>query len=162
GPGESVAANLALRLFQVHCAIALVASGLHKLQSKEWWDGLATWFYAHPPMQTTLHEVQNYAPYASTYLTFFSLASYALLAWQLGFPASARQRGGRPVLPGGALVTWVACALLPLPLFGPLIVVICLGYLTPDEWRRLLSLLNWMRGDASRRGQLFERAGAVA
>jgi hypothetical protein len=149
GPQESVAANLALRLFQVHCAIALVASGLHKLQSKEWWDGLATWFYTHPPMATTLSEVRTYAPHASTYLTLFSLSSYALLAWQLGFPAFAWRRGWRPVLLGGALVIWVACAFLPLPLFGPLVMVLCLGYLTPAEWRRLQGLLGRLRRGAT-------------
>jgi hypothetical protein len=158
GAQESVAANLALRLFQVHFAIALVASGLHKLQSKEWWDGLAPWFYTHPPMQATLSEVRTYAPHAGTYLTLFSLASYAVLAWQLGFPAFAWRRGWRAVLLGGALAAWLACALLPLPLFGPLVMVICLGYLTPTEWRRLQSLLGRLRGDASRRGRLSDRA----
>ncbi len=50
---ESVAANLALRLFQVHFAIALVAGGLQKLQAGEWWNGLALWYTANPPFQTS-------------------------------------------------------------------------------------------------------------
>jgi hypothetical protein len=154
GPRESVAANLALRLLQVHFAIAMVASGLHKLQSKEWWDGLATWFYTNPPFQTTMSDVRAYAPHAQSYLTLFSLASYAALAWQLGFPAFAWRRHWRPVLLGGALVAWVAGAFLPLPLFGPLVAVICLSYLTPEEWRRLASLLGRLPGASPLRQRL--------
>jgi len=138
---ESVAANLALRLFQVHFAIALVAGGLHKLQVGEWWSGLALWYYVNPPFQTSKDDVQSLAPSAGTMLTLFTLASYLVLAWQLAFPAFAWRRSLRPVLLGGAVVAWLACAfLMPLPLFGPLMVVACLAYLTPAEWRRLQAL----------------------
>jgi hypothetical protein len=140
-PRESVAANLALRLFQVHFAIAMVASGLHKLQIKEWWGGLATWFYVNPPFRTTPEEVRSFAPNAETMLTLFTFTSYVALAWQIAFPAFAWRRSLRAVLLGGAALAWLACAfLVPLPLFGPLMVVACLGYLSPVEWRRVQSL----------------------
>jgi hypothetical protein len=140
-PVPSMAANLALRLFQVHFAIAMVASGLYKLQIKEWWSGLAVWFYIHPPFHTTLEEVQSYAPSAASYLVLFSLASYLALTWQIAFPAFAWRQTWRPILLGGAAVAWLACVFfVPLPLFGPIMVVACLGYLTPMEWRRLQTL----------------------
>jgi hypothetical protein len=143
----SVAANLALRLFQVHFAIAMVASGLYKLQIKEWWNGLATWFYINTPFQTTLDDVRSYAPNSGTYLTLFTLASYLALAWQIAFPAFAWRRSVRPILLGGAAVAWLACAFfVPLPLFGPLMVVACLGYLSPEEWRRVESLAARLPG----------------
>src|SRR5262249_16802256 len=50
----SVGANLAVRLFQVHFALAMMATGLHKLQAPEWWSGLAPWYYLHAPFHTTL------------------------------------------------------------------------------------------------------------
>ncbi len=76
-------------------------------------------------------------------LTFFTLASYVVLAWQLAFPAFAWRRSLRLVLLGGAAVAWLACAtVLPLPLFGPLMVVSCLAYLTPAEWRRCQELIE--------------------
>jgi hypothetical protein len=137
-PAESVGANVALRLFQVHFAIAMVASGLHKLQIKEWWDGLAPWFYVNAPYHTTEVQVRSFAPQAGTWLVLFSLFAYLTLAWQIGFPAFAWRKGvWRVVSLGGALFAWLACAFwVPLPLFGPLLVVACLAYLTPAEWRR--------------------------
>jgi hypothetical protein len=137
----SVGANLALRLFQAHFAMAMVASGLHKLQIREWWSGLAPWFYLNPPFATTDQQVKSYAADAGTFLTLFSLSAYVVLGWQLGFPAFAwrRSRAARAVLLGGATLAWVATTFfVPLPLFGPIMVVACLGYLTPAEWHRLL------------------------
>jgi hypothetical protein len=136
--GESVAANLALRLFQVHFAIAMVVSGLQKLQVKEWWNGLALWFFVNPPFQTTRENVRSFAPNADTFLTLFSLASILALAWQLAFPAFAWRRSLRVVLLGGGLVSWLACTfVLPLPVLGPVMMVACLAYLTPAEWWRV-------------------------
>jgi hypothetical protein len=143
----SMAANLALRLFQVHFAIAMVASGLHKLQIKEWWNGLAVWFYVHPPFHTTLEEVGSYAPSAGTYLILFSLASYLALAWQIAFPAFAWRQSLRPILLGGAAAALLACAFfVPLPLFGPVMVVACLGYLSAAEWRWLEAFATRLPG----------------
>jgi hypothetical protein len=136
---ESVSANLAVRLFQVHFAIAMVASGLHKLQIKEWWAGVAPWFYLNPPFRTTLEQVQSYAPIpgsTSNYLILFSLGTYLMLAWQICFPAFAWRPRWRPILLGGALLAWLACILIArLPVFGPIMVVACLSYLTASEWR---------------------------
>ena len=137
-PTESVGANLAMRLFQVHFAIAMVASGLHKLQIKEWWNGLAPWFYVNAPYHTTEEQVKSFGPQAGAFLTLFSLFAYLTLAWQIGFPGFAWRRGSwRVVSLGGAGLAWLACTFwVPLPLFGPLIFVACLGYLSPDEWHR--------------------------
>ncbi len=147
-PAESVGANLALRLFQVHFAIALVASGLHKLQVKEWWNGLAPWFYVNSPFHTTVEQVRSFGPHRETVLALFSLFTYLALAWQLAFPAFAWKKGlWRGVSLGGALAAWLACSLFAqLPLFGPLFVVGCLAYLTPDEWRRWLGRVGGLPG----------------
>ncbi len=139
----STAANLALRLLQVHFAIAIVATGLHKLQIGAWWSGLAPWFYLHPPFHSTLSEIQTYAPpHAETYLTIFSLVAYAVMAWQIAFPAFAWRPRWRPLLLGGAVFGWLLTALaLEMPLFGPLMFVLCLAYVTPTEWRWVESVL---------------------
>jgi hypothetical protein len=42
-PAPSVAANLALRLLQVHICFVYLASGLSKLQGSSWWTGTAIW-----------------------------------------------------------------------------------------------------------------------
>lgn len=139
----SIAANLALRLLQVHFALAMVAIGLHKLQVSAWWSGLAPWFYLHPPFHTTLSELRIYAPpNAETYLNLFSLTAYAVLAWQIGFPAFAWRPRLRPLLLGGAAFGWGLTALaLQMSLVGPLLFVLCLAYVGPTEWRWLQSKL---------------------
>jgi hypothetical protein len=139
----SAAANLAVRLLQVHFAVVMIASALNKLQVREWWSGLAGWFYLNQPFHTTLQDVRNAALYAEWYLIVLSLASYLALAWQLAFPAFAWRRRWRVVLLGGAGLAWLADAfLLRLPLLGPVMVVGCLSYLTPAEWRRLSGFLG--------------------
>jgi hypothetical protein len=146
-PAESVGANLAVRLFQVHFAIAMVATGLHKLQVKEWWAGVAPWFYLNPPFQASAASLQSWATSGGSWLVVFSLAAYAVLAWQIGFPAFAWRRSLRVVLLGGAALAWLACTFwVSLPLFGPLMVVACLGYLSPAEWRRIQDLLTRLPG----------------
>ena len=149
-PSGSVTANLALRLFQVHFAIAMLANGLVKLQIKEWWNGLAFWFYLHPPYHETFEELKSVAPYADTYFWFYSLAGYAVLAWLIGFPAFAWSRLGRPILLGGGVLALLTIVfVLQLPLLGPIVLIGCLSYLTPAEWRRLGSLLARLPGVSS-------------
>jgi hypothetical protein len=161
---ESVGANLAVRLFQVHFAIAMVASGLHKLQVKEWWNGIAPWFYLNPPFQTTVASLRAYATDPESTIVLLSLASYLVLGWQLAFPAFAWRRGaGRVVLLGGAAFAWLACQFwVRLPLFGPIMLVACLGYLSPAEWRRVLGVVTRLPGVRQLVGRLQRSAPVFA
>jgi hypothetical protein len=154
GAPPSRAANLALRLLQVHFAIALCVSGMHKLQFGDWWAGVAFWYPLHPPMATTFADVRSHANHAVAYLFVLSLAQYTALAWQVTFPLFAWRRGGwRSVLLLGALVGAAGSMLLyRQPLFGPLLVVGCLSYLTPAEWR-------WAMGQLARRFRASESGG---
>jgi hypothetical protein len=145
--GPSTAANLALRLLQVNLAMLLVTSGLHKLQFGIWWSGLAYWFPLVPPFNTTVQQVQSAGSNASLILGVLSLAAYATLAWQIGFPFFAWQRRCRWLLLGGAVVGWLGLIFLyQLPVFGPGITIGCLAFLTPDEWRWALSWLSRIPG----------------
>ncbi|HZT79051.1 MAG TPA: hypothetical protein VFA26_02415 [Gemmataceae bacterium] len=148
GPPPSMAANAALRLLQVHFAIILVTTGLHKLQFGEWWGGLALWFPLYPPLETTLEQAREHAGNASLFLALLSIATYAVLAWEIGFPAFAWRRGWwRLVLIGGALIGWLGASLLyRVPGFGPALLIGCLSYLTDDEWRAVTGLLPRLPG----------------
>lgn len=143
-PAPSHAARFGLRLLQIHFAIIMVVSGLHKLQIADWLAGVAFWYPMYPPFETTQEIIQAKAAGARSYLAFLSLAQYVALAWQLSFPFFA-WRGGRwrIVLLGGAAIGWIGSALvLRLPLFGPIIAIACLSYLTPAEWQTLFARLR--------------------
>lgn len=140
-PQPSLAAGLALRLLQVHFAIVIVASGLHKLQFGDWWAGTALWFSLYPPYETTLEVAQTHVAQKEMYLGLISLATYATLIWQIGFPLFAWRPRWRLVLVGGALIGWLWTALnYKLPVVGPALVIGCLSFITAEEWYWLLSL----------------------
>jgi hypothetical protein len=151
-PRPSVAANLALRLIQVHLAIVFVTSGLHKLQFGDWWAGVALWFPLHPPFQTTLAEALVNKPHADAYLALLNIGTYAVLAFQIGFPLFAWRPRWRPVLIGGGIVGWIGTAFLwGLPLIGPAMLIGCLSFVSPAGWRRAASWLpKWRRQESER------------
>jgi hypothetical protein len=133
---SSCAANLALRLMQIHLAIIVVTSGLHKLQIADWLSGVAFWYPLHPPLRTTAESLRREMPNAQMTLFFLSLAEYVVLAWQIGFPLFAWRSGWwRAVLLGGAAIGWLGMIFVyRLPLFGPFVLIGCLSFLRPEEW----------------------------
>lgn len=138
----STAANLALRLIQIHFVIAVVASGLHKLQFGDWWSGVAYWYALHPPFEMDAKKLQAAKVGFMSTLTVLSIAQYVALAWQLTFPAFAFRRGWRWLLLSGAAAAWLGMVFIyRLPLFGPIYAIGCLSYLCPGEWRRITDLL---------------------
>jgi hypothetical protein len=139
-----VAANVAVRLLQVHFAIAILISGFHKLQFGDWWAGAALWYPLHPPFRATVEEMRAHAAHAISYLTMLSLATYAALAWQITFPLFAwRPRLRVLLLAGAAIGLWGTAYIYELPMFGPVMVIGCLSYLTAAEWRRVSQGLLW-------------------
>jgi hypothetical protein len=151
----SIAVNLAVRLLQVHFAIVMVASGLHKLQVGEWWGGVAFWYPLYPPLETTADMLRRHLGDSTPFFTMLSVAAYATLGWQIGFPFFAWRPRWRPILIGGAALAWLGNAFLyRLPLFGPGIFIWSLSYLMPEEWRRVsgwigrLPGLGWLEKEA--------------
>jgi len=131
----SYAANLALRLLQIHFAVIVVVSALHKLQFGDWWSGVAYWYPLHPPFETDAARIRAERPSADVTLFVLSAAQYLALAWQLTFPLFAFRKRWRAVLLGGAAVAWLGMIFIyRQPLFGPFYCIACLSYLTPVEW----------------------------
>src|ERR1019366_1166910 len=148
GTGErtSHGANLMMRLRQIHFAIIMVASALHKLQMADWWAGVALWYPLHPTFQTSLESLRLEAPQGARTLFFLSLFEYGVLAWQLAFPVFAWRSGWwRILLLGGAVIGGLGVFFrFKLPLFGPFIVLGCLSFLRPEEWAWALDRLRSM------------------
>jgi hypothetical protein len=140
GPAKatpSPAANLAVRLLQVHFAFIVVVSALHKLQMEAWWSGVALWYPLHPPLETTARRIVEEAPSRLQTLILLGIATYLVLAWQLTFPLFAwrRKSWARLVLLGGGVIGWIGSLFLfRQPVFGPIYALGCLSYLTPAEW----------------------------
>jgi hypothetical protein len=154
-PTPSYAANLAMRLIQVHFAIIVVTSGLHKLQDGDWWRGAAFWYPLHPPFEMDVNRFHAERSTINATLFVLSLAGYLTLAWQLAFPVIAFTRRLRPLLVGGAALGWVGCAFLfREPTFGPMFALCCLSYLTADEWEWVA---DWVRAPFRRRGGATEK-----
>ncbi len=138
GPRASYAVGFALRLLQVHFALVVLVSGLHKLQFGPWWGGWALFYPLNPPFAATKDALEQLKPMAESYLFTLSLGGYLVLAWQIGFPFLAWRQGWlwRTILLGGAVVGWIGSFFVyELPLFGPVYVIACLSYLTAAEWQ---------------------------
>jgi hypothetical protein len=155
----SYAANVVLRLLQVHFAIIVVTSGLHKLQIGDWWAGVALWYPLYPPLDTSAETLDRLRGIAPLYLGILSLAQYLLLAWEIAFPMFAWRRGWwRVVLIGGAALLWLLRSLvMGLPWFGAFYFVCCLAYLHADEWQRVR---GWFGRRSERAGQPHSRTTA--
>lgn len=142
GLEPSLGANIAVRLLQVHFAIIMVATGLHKLQYGGWWAGLSLWYPLYPPFTTTLAEAREHLESREAFLSMLSIGAYAVLAWQICFPLFAWRQRWRPLLLGGAGVGWLGLTFMfRLPLLGPILVVGCLSYVTAEEWHRFFAWL---------------------
>jgi hypothetical protein len=74
-------------------------------------------------------------------LNTISFAAYCVLAWQIFFPTFAWRAGyARGVLLGGAVAGMIGLMIIyPIPLLGPVFFLLCLVYLTDDEWNWVLS-----------------------
>jgi hypothetical protein len=155
-PRLSYAANFMMRMLQIHLAIIMVTSGLHKLQISDWWAGVALWYPLHPPFQTTAESLQREAGSAATTLFFLSAIQYAVLAWQLAFPFFAWRSGPtwRALLLGGAALGWVGSTwLFKLPLFGPFVFMACASFLRPEEWATAAKRVQWLVGSSAEKAR---------
>jgi hypothetical protein len=141
----SIALNLAQRLFQVHFAMIVVVSGLHKLQFGPWWGGVAFLYPLQDPFNyDSFESMRNSIGGLATNLWVLSLAQYSVLVWQILFPAYAWKTGlWRVVSVGGAAIGWAGSFLIyGQPLFGPFFLIGCLSYLTAAEWRWIGTLFG--------------------
>lgn len=138
GKTTSFAANLAVRMFQVHFALIVLTSALHKLQFEDWWLGLAFWYPLHPAFETTKASLQKEIENVNTTFFFLSLAQYLVLAWQLSFPFWAWRSRFRWLLLTGAAVAFFGCGwFYGVPGMGPFFALGCLSYLSAEEWHRI-------------------------
>lgn len=140
----SSAATVTIRLMQIHFALMVVVLGLFKLQLMEWWSGVAFWYPMNRTSTLSVDAINDMKPGRDAYLNAISFAAYCVLAWQIFFPTFAWRTGyARGVLLGGAVTGMIGLMIIyPIPLLGPVFFLLCLVYLTDDEWNWVLSPLS--------------------
>src|SRR5207249_10022731 len=99
-PEKSWAANVSLRLIQVHLCVIYLCAGLSKLQGARWWDGTAVWLTVMPE-EFALFDMSWLAHGGDVPCLLFSNVGVALtLATEIGFAFLIWNRSLRPVFLG--------------------------------------------------------------
>jgi hypothetical protein len=151
GQRLSSAVTVALRLVQIHFAVAVVTMGLHKLQMAEWWGGVALWYPLNVPSEVTRDTLRKWGTHRDYYLSLISVATYLVLAWQIAFPTFAWRTGrlhGLLII-GGIAGCLGSIFLYQIPVLGPVFLVFCLAYLTDEEWERVTAPMLRLLGRTS-------------
>jgi hypothetical protein len=131
----SVAANVSLRLIQVHLAMFTAMMGLTKLYGDAWWDGTAIWTLlaqteSRPWDFTGLRQAGDLGEY------FLNAWTHLVVAFELALPVLVWKRGARLILLPLAVLVWGSLVLAT----GLVLLVLALGtaliaFVSADELR---------------------------
>jgi predicted DCC family thiol-disulfide oxidoreductase YuxK len=92
-PASSVAANLGLRLIQLHIALIYGMAGLAKLRGDAWWNGFAVWGVV------ASGEFRRFdLTWLASWPTLLNLMTHSGLAFELLYPVLIWNRRLRPLL----------------------------------------------------------------
>ena len=108
---KSVAANVVLRLLQLHLCLIYLFSGLSKLAGGAWWNGTAVYAALMIP-EATLFDMAWMARRDWLWLWLSNAGSFATLALELGFPIFVWHRRLRPLMLAGAMAMQVGLGIL--------------------------------------------------
>jgi len=90
--GPSVAANVALRLLQVHLCVVYFFSGIAKLLGASWWEGTALWGAAANSRYRTLD-----LTWLARHPLLVNALTLGTLFWEVSYPATVWPRLTRPL-----------------------------------------------------------------
>jgi hypothetical protein len=155
-PAPSAAANLALRLINVHMCIIYFFAAISKLRGDSWWDGTAMWrAFANMEYQSTDMTWLAWHP------LFLNLATHASVLWEISFPFLIWRPRCRPLMLAGAVALHVGIgACLGMWTFGLIMLVGCCSFLPGEVVRRLAAALSRPRAArASAVGPFAARQG---
>jgi hypothetical protein len=149
----SAAANIAIRLIQVHMCIIYFFSGMGKLQGDSWWDGSAVWYSLATLEYQTLDMT-----WIVNHWWLVNLMTHVTVLWELSYCALVWPAATRPwVLLMAVFVHLGIVIALGMPTFGLVMLIGNLAFVSPktirkvfDPVARRISLA--MVGKASRAG----------
>ena len=104
-PRESVGANVALRLIQLHMCVMYFFAGIGKLQGATWWDGSAMWWAA------ASYEYQSLdLTWMANWPVLVALLTHLTVWWEVTYPALVWFRWWRPLVLGMAVAVHLGIA----------------------------------------------------
>jgi len=129
----SVAANVAIRLIQLHMCIIYLFSALGKLQGESWWTGEAVWISAANLEYQFLIDLT----WMANHPLLVSFLTHATVYWELSYSALVWPRLTRPwVLLMAVLVHGGIVVAFGMPTFGLIMIVGNLAFVSPETVRR--------------------------
>jgi hypothetical protein len=160
-PTPGVAANVVLRLLQVHLCIIYLVSGLTKLGATPWWSGTGIWpILAQPelaPMRFDIYNdmLRSLARNEFLFYLFLFVGTYFTLALEIGYPFMIWTRARRLFLVGVVLLH-VLIGFMGLPTFCLIMLTMNIAFVTDAEVSWIMGL--WKR---SRRKPILLNTGSV-
>jgi uncharacterized membrane protein YphA (DoxX/SURF4 family) len=138
GGGPSVAANIALRLIQVHLCVVYFFSGCGKMLGPSWWEGTALWGAAANVQYRTLD---------LTWLARRPLVTNALtlgtLFWEASYPALIWPRLTRRLWIAMAVAVHLGIGLaMGMMEFGLAMITANLAFVPAASWQALLAAVS--------------------
>lgn len=134
--GDSIGANIGIRMIQVHVCMFCLMMGLTKLAGQTWWMGEAMWVLIAQSDSRLID------------LTFLRDNALVINAWthavvlfELVFPILIWKPLARPLLLVLGLVVWLPLMLVTgLIGFYVMLLIACLAFLPPEAMRRCLRM----------------------
>jgi uncharacterized membrane protein YphA (DoxX/SURF4 family) len=128
GPHPSAAANIGLRLINVHMCVIYLFAGISKLQGEAWWDGQAMWgAFANLEYQSAD------MTWLARHPRLIDLATHICVLWEMTFCVLVWKPRWRPLVLAGAVALHLGIgACLGMWTFGLIMLVGCVSFL-PDE-----------------------------
>lgn len=147
----SVAANIAIRLIQLHMCIIYFFSALGKLKGVQWWEGSAVWYSSANLEYQYLVDMTWLAHHP----WLVSLLTHLTVYWELTYGALVWPRLTRPwVLLMAVLVHGGICIAYGMPTFGLAMIIGNMAFVSPETVRR------WLDPVAERVSLLLAGGGA--
>ena len=142
--GPSVAANVALRLVQVHLCVVYFFSGIAKLLGASWWEGTALWGAAANSRYRTLD-----LTWLARHPLLVNALTLGTLFWEVSYPALVWPRLTRRLaIAMGILVHGGIGVAMGMKEFGLAMIAANLAFVPASSWRALLRRLGAARDAA--------------
>jgi hypothetical protein len=139
--GPSVAANVALRLVQVHLCVVYFFSGIAKLLGASWWEGTALWGAAANSRYRTLD-----LTWLARHPLLVNALTLGTLFWEVSYPALVWPRLTRRLaIAMGILVHGGIGVAMGMKEFGLAMIAANLAFVPAASWQALLRRLRAAR-----------------